>query len=116
MSKETVFKSGQLIKNKNTNEVGVVVRLSNYVGQHIVRYDDSAVDTAEWSGNLVAIEKRPSVYTVEPGRTIAKDGVPYVYIGIQYDLDNNRSVSPTEADSLTHLIAKLLNEHFAKNA
>lgn len=65
--------------------------------------------------NLVADEKSPSVYTVEPGRTIAKDGVPYVYIGIQYDLDNNRSISPTEADELTHLIAKLLNEHFAKN-
>jgi hypothetical protein len=66
--------------------------------------------------------KKPS-FSVEAGRIITKNGKDYVRIAREDAHDNDfsfgslfYSISPTEADELTHLIAKLLNEHFAKNA
>jgi hypothetical protein len=114
MSKEIVFTAGQLVKHKNVPAIGVVVRRALFAGQHIVKWDNENKEVTEWSGDLVPISKRPPVYTVEPGREIQLDGVPLVYIGTNPAV--GFTASPSEADALTHLIVKLLNEHVQKNA
>ena len=48
-------------------------------------------------------------YTVEPGRFIHKNGHPFIYIA----RDSGSVASPVETDTLTHLIANLLNAHDA---
>jgi len=60
-------------------------------------------------------EKPMAIYTVEPGRVIAKDGTPIITIGrveapaygsavVRHHLD------PADADALTHRIVAMLNK------
>jgi hypothetical protein len=50
-----------------------------------------------------ATEKLNFRYTVEPGRNIYRNGIPFIYI------QKAGETSPTEADMITHVIAELLN-------
>ena len=55
-------------------------------------------------------ENARGAYGVESGRTITKDGKPFVYIGRSaYGF----TATPVEADYLTYLIVELLDKHFA---
>jgi hypothetical protein len=56
------------------------------------------------------METERDTYTVEPGRTIYRNGEPLIYIGIRGYFDCH----PSEADDLTHVICALLNERQPK--
>lgn len=49
-------------------------------------------------------------YTVEPGRTICRDGKPIISIHRELDARGNGELTPAETDELTRIIARYLNE------
>ena len=51
-----------------------------------------------------------SKWTVEPGRILARDGVPVVAVQRLVDRNGGAPLSPAEADTLVGLIATALNE------
>jgi len=58
----------------------------------------------EWAMKKLVKTEATSVYTVEPGRNIYRDGQPFITIG------KAGSTAPVVADEVTHVIASALNQ------